>query len=185
VTESLHDRPDEFSNKQQPEEANMATRKSDASAAPAPLEIAPIHTGEVRLHILGIEPLTQCGRGRTHDHPLASLFPRMEGQEFDAFVADIAAHGLREPTAADDQPIAVVTSLFDGASDDLPSGPPDKVVFSADDGFEVLAAIRDIIRPDGNGKPYLSRLEIRPLDRRDSRGVFFNLLPMPAKGQKH
>jgi hypothetical protein len=88
-------------------------------------------------------------------------------------------------TAADDQPIAVVTSLFDGASDDLPSGPPDKVVFSADDGFEVLAAIRDIIRPDGNGKPYLSRLEIRPLDRRDSRGVFLNLLPMPAKGQKH
>jgi hypothetical protein len=59
------------------------------------------------------------------------------------------------------------------------------MMFNADDGFECLVAMREIVRPQ-HSKPYLSKLsKIEHLNRRDAQGRFCDLLPSPTKAQKH
>jgi hypothetical protein len=59
------------------------------------------------------------------------------------------------------------------------------LMLNADDGFECLVAMREIVRPQ-HSKPYLSKLsKIEHLNRRDAQGRFCDLLPSPTKAQTH
>jgi hypothetical protein len=61
-------------------------------------------------------------------HPIADLFPLMEGEEFDALVADIKANGLREPIVLYGDKILDGRAAFHVAAGLPPEHQLDKIV---------------------------------------------------------